>query len=418
MAASVPPLTVTASARFPVAQVPRVSSSARADIAALIDAASPVLVTPDVADIGVGRLQAPGDLRRIFHDKPVSVNVDRHESFRDNQDGSKRIVRRMPFGDFASYVENSDRYGDERLYLSQFPLDAASLALSPHLAVPAYVPEDSRVVSANLWFGPAGTISPLHFDQNHNLLHQHYGRKHVILVNPSHFDLLKPGEKNSPGEHVSSLDLVTSAFNINLSSLKLSCSETDLGPGDILFIPAFWWHHVMSMDISISINYWWRAPINACLYPGLFRFFSSRFVYDDISVIARAFDLGQHKLDTGLCLFLAEQGHIFGAAALAGAMVMAFCDRTLRVLGHTGCLASGASASEQPDFAQARTVVHALAAQNLTSDSQAELLLKWLELAEEAVSAPEPPVYSPLRRRGIYSMVLRLHLEFAEWLSM
>ena len=34
--------------------------------------------------------------------------------------------------------------------------------------------------------------------------------------------------------------------------------ETVLYPGDVLFIPAKWWHAVRSLDTSISVNAWWR----------------------------------------------------------------------------------------------------------------------------------------------------------------
>jgi hypothetical protein len=34
--------------------------------------------------------------------------------------------------------------------------------------------------------------------------------------------------------------------------------ECTLGPGDALFIPKKWWHHVRSLDWSVSANIWWR----------------------------------------------------------------------------------------------------------------------------------------------------------------
>lgn len=416
---SMSPLTVMASTQFPVAQLPRVVSSSHAAVATFIDTASPVVITPDVTKMGVGRLQTPNDLRRAFRGESVTVSVGQDGTFR-GQAGSKSLMRRMSFDDFANYVENSDGQSIERLYLSQFPLDTTSLVLGSDLTARAFIPESSCVLNTNLWFGPSGTISPLHFDQNHNLLLQHWGRKHVVLVDPCQFHSLKPGRKNSSGGHVSSLDLVTSGFNVDLSRLNFPCLETVLEPGDVLFVPALWWHHVMSIDVAISINYWWRAPISACLYPGLFRFLSSRSVYDDPSVVARSFDLGRHRLDTGLCLFLADEGHTFGAAALAGAMVTAFCGKALRMLGilTSTRLASEGLTGDLPDLTQARTVIRALTAQDLINNSQANLLLKWLELAEETAAEPGLPVYAPERSKAIRSMIWRLHVECGRWLSM
>ena len=416
---SMSPLTVMASPQFPAAQLQRVVVSSREVVWTFIDTASPAVFTHDIAKTGVGRLLTPNDLRHAFQDESVTVSVSQGGAFRP-QAGSEILGRRMPFVDFATYVENSNHQTSERLYLSQFPLDTTPVILGSDVATPSYIPDGSSLVSKNLWFGPAGTISPLHFDRSHNLLHQHWGHKHVVMVDPSHFHLLKPGSKNSGSPHVSSLDLVTSGFNIDLSRLNAPCLETILEPGDVLFVPAFWWHHVISIDVAISINYWWRPPISACLHPSFFRLVSSRTVYHDPSVVTHWVDVAPHRLDTALCLFLADEGHTFGAAALAGAIVTAFCDKVLRMLGipdsrrpmrevGTGTL---------PNFAQAATVIPALTAQGLINSSQSNLLLKWLELAEEIAAEPEPRVYTSERSTAVRYMIWRLHVELGRWLSM
>jgi hypothetical protein len=55
-----------------------------------------------------------------------------------------------------------------------------------------------------------------------------------------------------------------------------SAEAADLGPGDAIFIPYLWWHHVKSKDaINILVNYWWNtaphglgSPMD-CLYHGI-----------------------------------------------------------------------------------------------------------------------------------------------------
>lgn len=417
---SMSPLTVTASPHFHAVQLPRMAASSREVVWTFIDAASPAVFTHDIAKTGVGRLLMPSDLRRAFQDESVTVSVSQDGAFR-SQTGLEVLERRhMPFADFATYVENSNQQTSERLYLSQFPLDTTPVILGSDVATPSYIPDRSSLVNKNLWFGPAGTISPLHFDRSHNLLHQHWGHKHVVMVDPSYFHPLKPGSKNSVSPHVSSLDLVTAGFNIDFSRLNAPCLEIILEPGDVLFVPAFWWHHVISIDIAISINYWWRPPISACLYPSFFRMLSSRTVYHDPSVVTHWVDVAPHGVDTALCLFLADGGHTFGAAALAGAIVTAFCDKALRMLGipdsrrpmrevGTGTL---------PNFAQAATVIPALTAQGLINSSQSNLLLEWLELAEEIAAEPESRVYTSERSAAVRDMIWRLHVELGRWLSM
>lgn len=410
------PSSVIASPEFPAAQLPRMAASA---VSNFIDTASPAVFTShEIAD--VGRLLTPTDLRHAFQDESVTVSVSHGGVFRPQ--AGVVLGRRMLFRDFATYVENSNYQSSEKLYLPQFPLDAIPMILKLDVAAPPYAPDDSAIISRNLWFGPAGTISPFHFDQSHNLLHQHWGRKHVVMFNPSHCQLMKPGSKNSGTQHVSSFDVVTADSKIDLSRFNVPCFETILEPGDVLFIPAFWCHHVTSIDVAISINYWWKPPLNACLYPNFFRMISSNIVYHDPSVVARWVDVRPHRLDTALCLFLADEGHIFGAAALAGAIVTAFLFKALHILGIYGAGVPTRGAKSDtltlPNFAEAATLIPALAEQGLISNSGYHLLLKWLELAEETAREPEPIPYTSERSTAIRQMLWQLHVELGKCLSM
>jgi len=37
-----------------------------------------------------------------------------------------------------------------------------------------------------------------------------------------------------------------------------NAQQSELGPGDAIFIPAVWWHHVESFkDLNMLVNYWW-----------------------------------------------------------------------------------------------------------------------------------------------------------------
>jgi ribosomal protein L16 Arg81 hydroxylase len=45
-------------------------------------------------------------------------------------------------------------------------------------------------------------------------------------------------------------------------------------PGDALFIPSMWWHHIQALeDFNVLVNYWWRqapgymdTPMNAMMH--------------------------------------------------------------------------------------------------------------------------------------------------------
>lgn len=40
--------------------------------------------------------------------------------------------------------------------------------------------------------------------------------------------------------------------------------ETVIGPGEVLYIPIYWWHHVeslMKMGPTITVNFWYKVDI-------------------------------------------------------------------------------------------------------------------------------------------------------------
>src|SRR3546814_4026553 len=89
-----------------------------------------------------------------------------------------------------------------------------------------------------LWIGPRGTITPWHHDLTNNLLVQFVGRKRVRLV-ASHDTPLMRNHR-----HCYSLwgtdDLPPGAATAG----KPPVLECTIGPGDALFLPVGWWHHV------------------------------------------------------------------------------------------------------------------------------------------------------------------------------
>jgi hypothetical protein len=137
-----------------------------------------------------------------------------------------------------------------------------------------------RLYSVMLWLGPRGSVSPLHFDPLDNCLMQHLGRKRVLLYDPKttshgwHYAGHGGQQTNTSPINPEVLDWNWNNFNLGGSNdLNLQRVRTNyplfleespprmecyLNPGDLLFIPATWWHHVRSIDTSASVNVWWR----------------------------------------------------------------------------------------------------------------------------------------------------------------
>ena len=86
-----------------------------------------------------------------------------------------------------------------------------------------------------------------------NLLVQVTGKKKVVLFSPQDAsNLYLCGDKSQ----------VLDVNQPNLSAYPLFAQAThhecQLEAGDILFVPALWFHNVISLDFSVAVNVFWR----------------------------------------------------------------------------------------------------------------------------------------------------------------
>lgn len=101
-----------------------------------------------------------------------------------------------------------------------------------------------------LWLGPKGTVTPLHHDKHSILFTQVFGRKHFKMI-PS-FELNKIYNRDMYYSHVDAANIDGARFP---KFLEASVADVVLHPGDMLLIPAGWFHWVKSLDVSISVTF-------------------------------------------------------------------------------------------------------------------------------------------------------------------
>nr|XP_054525025.1 bifunctional peptidase and arginyl-hydroxylase JMJD5 isoform X5 [Pan troglodytes] len=115
---------------------------------------------------------------------------------------------------------------------------------------------EEEEITINAWFGPQGTVSPLHQDPQQNFLVQVMGRKYIQLYSPQESGALYPHDThllhNTSQVDVENPDL--EKFPKFAKAPFLSCI---LSPGEILFIPVKYWHYVRALDLSFSVSFWW-----------------------------------------------------------------------------------------------------------------------------------------------------------------
>ena len=167
-------------------------------------------------------------------------------------------------------------------YLAQHDLFAQIPSLRKDITIPDYCytdpppPEPGTPLASipapshlddpllNAWFGPPGTVSPLHTDPYHNVLCQVVGRKYVRLYAPQATKKLYPRDIGNGGvdmSNTSQVDAEGDEHDIEEKFplfRKAEYVETILDEGEALYIPVGWWHYVRSLDVSFSVSFWWN----------------------------------------------------------------------------------------------------------------------------------------------------------------
>lgn len=116
---------------------------------------------------------------------------------------------------------------------------------------------------ASIWIGNSTRISA-HYDFPDNLACVVAGNRRFTLFPPDQISNLYVGplDRTPSGQAISLVDFVNPDFDrfpkfaIALEN-ALSC---EMIPGDAIFIPGMWWHHVEALSsFNILVNYWWSA---------------------------------------------------------------------------------------------------------------------------------------------------------------
>ena len=115
---------------------------------------------------------------------------------------------------------------------------------------------------ASIWIGNR-VVASCHFDAPENLACCAVGRRGVTLFPPDQVANLYPGplEPTPGGQVVSVVDFDAPDFERHprFREALAHARTATLEPGDAIFIPSMWWHHVRSLEpFNVLVNYWWR----------------------------------------------------------------------------------------------------------------------------------------------------------------
>lgn len=241
----------------------------------LIEAQKPAILKAVAADWPLVRhgarsaADAIGYLTSYDGGRPVvgytgSPEIGGRFFYNDDLTGLNFEAKRVPLTEFLGRI--ADHMNDESapsFYIGSTDLDI----YLPGLREQNSLPLDHPMFLANpplvsIWIGNR-TIATAHFDQSNNLACSMVGRRRFTLFPPDQIDNLYPGplEPTPGGQVVSMVDFRSPDFDRfpGFRDALDAAEVAELEPGDVLFYPAMWWHHVEALDpFNAMINYWWN----------------------------------------------------------------------------------------------------------------------------------------------------------------
>ena len=114
----------------------------------------------------------------------------------------------------------------------------------------ALLDADRRYQGTNLWLGPAGTVSPLHRDRVNVLNVQTFGSKRITLI-----DSCQLPRVYNEQSYYSKVDVERPDLDRFPEFAAVTVRSAVLQPGDAVFIPINWWHHLRALQVSVSTTF-------------------------------------------------------------------------------------------------------------------------------------------------------------------
>ena len=197
-------------------------------------------------------------LAREFATVPVTAAVI--EEGRVLTDPRVGVVHRtLSLGEFVRGLRagGGDRYVMTRM-------EHLPDGLRAETPVPPYV-AGAPWLSAKLWISATGMVSYMHRDLADNLHVQVVGHKRFTLVSPGQSAMLYPRRLSDSIPNGCAVDIEHPDVERFPRSRSLQPMVAELAPGDAIYIPRRWWHHVRTLEASASVNFWWADGVQRLL---------------------------------------------------------------------------------------------------------------------------------------------------------
>jgi len=211
----------------------------------------PVVLTGLMTDWPAITRWTPEYLKSVAGDQTVEVMTGREADPKYEMNGRNHRTE-LRFADYIDMVHSGKVTNDYYLVANNgfFQRAGARTLLEDFTAFPQYLNPGTAGRQCFLWFGPAGTVTPLHHATSNILIAQVVGRKRYRLIPAAQGQYVY----NSTGVF-SDVDCENPDLNRYPKFRNATIIDVVVDPGDVIFMPLGWWHHVRALDVSMTVSF-------------------------------------------------------------------------------------------------------------------------------------------------------------------
>ncbi len=189
----------------------------------------------------------PEEGGRLFFDAPMT--------------GGNHVRTKVPV---SHVLEQILRYSEFERAPAVAVQGAAIASCLPELRPEHLLPLLPESIEPRIWVGTA-MVTPAHFDESHNIAVCVAGHRRFTLFPPEQVANLYIGplDRAPAGRPISLVDFAQPDFERfpRFREALAHALVADLEPGDAIYMPPLWWHHVVSTaPLNMLVNYWWAPP--------------------------------------------------------------------------------------------------------------------------------------------------------------
>lgn len=211
----------------------------------------PVILTGMMEDWPAMKLWNPEYIKTNFGQAQVEIQFDRDSDplYEINCENHKKTVTLSEYVDMVAQGGESNNY---YMVANNRNMEREEMKdlMNDFIMFPGLLNPQETSGRVFFWFGPAGTITPLHHDPVNLMMAHVTGRKRWRLIAPEQTPLMY----NYRGVF-SKVDCENPDYQKYPLFKNVRIIEEVLEPGEVIFIPVGWWHQVKALEVSLSMSF-------------------------------------------------------------------------------------------------------------------------------------------------------------------